>query len=131
MSENQSMNHPNPSPSTPLGANTSTPGLAQAPDDQAAEPQHKEGNAVNKGRLPGLLGLMPFVKPYRIQIMWAGVFLILAAASTLSFPYALKLLIDQGLNANSSRAELSWHFFMLFWVSASGCSWTGSIVAAS
>jgi ATP-binding cassette subfamily B protein len=117
MSENQSMNLSNPSPSTSSNANTSSPSVAQAADDQAAEPQHKEGNALNKGRLPGLLGLMPFVKPYRIQIIWAGVFLILAAASTLSFPYALKLLIDQGLNANSSRAQLSWHFFMLFWVS--------------
>jgi ATP-binding cassette subfamily B protein len=63
------------------------------------------------------MGLTPFVKPYRIQIVWAVAFLILAAASTLCFPYALKLLIDQGLSAKSSSAELTWHFFLLFWVS--------------
>ena len=74
MSENQSMNLSNPSPSTSSNANTSSPSVAQAADDQAAEPQHKEGNALNKGRLPGLLGLMPFVNPYRVQIIWAGGF---------------------------------------------------------
>ena len=112
MSENQSLNCPNLSIArTPL---SSTPSNTHS---LAVEPQPNEDLPAKKARLPGLMGLMPFVKPYRMQIVWAGAFLILAAASTLCFPYALKLLIDQGLSAKSSSAELTWHFFLLFWVS--------------
>ncbi len=92
-----------PSPPDPQGHD--------APHDESGKPKDK------KGQIPGLLGLLPFIKPYRFQVMWAGLFLVLAAASTLTFPYALKLLIDQGLGAQNSRSALSWHFFLLFWVS--------------
>jgi len=65
----------------------------------------------------GLLGLMPFVRPYAWEVGLAGLFLILAAATTLCFPWALRQLIDQGLNAHATRDELAWEFFQLFWVS--------------
>ena len=94
-------------PETPLEA----PQNQDEPTPATSNPQEK------KGHIPGLLGLLPFIKPYRMQVLWAGIFLVLAAASTLTFPYALKLLIDQGLSAESSRSTLSWHFFLLFWVS--------------
>ena len=112
MSENQSFNCPHLSIArTPL---SSTPPNTHS---LGVEPKPNEDLPAKKSRLPGLMGLTPFVKPYRIQIVWAVAFLILAAASTLCFPYALKLLIDQGLSAKSSSAELTWHFFLLFWVS--------------
>ena len=68
-----------------------------------------------------LSGLLPFLKPYRSQIALAGLFLVLAAASTLVFPVALKSLIDQGLVAADPGARvmaLREHFFTLFAVGA-------------
>jgi len=50
-----------------------------------------------KGAPKSLSGLAPFLRPYRIQIGLAGVFLVLAAATTLVFPVALRSLIDGGL----------------------------------
>ncbi len=42
-----------------------------------------------------LSGLLPFLRPYRGRIALAVLFLVLAAASTLVFPLALKSLIDR------------------------------------
>ncbi|MGB2817147.1 MAG: ABC transporter transmembrane domain-containing protein [Burkholderiaceae bacterium] len=44
-----------------------------------------------------LRGLLPFVRPYRKQIAVALLFLLLAAGATLALPYAVRLLVDQGL----------------------------------
>ena len=44
-----------------------------------------------------LSGLLPFLRPYRLQIGLAILFLVLAAAATLAFPLALRFLIDSGL----------------------------------
>ena len=46
-----------------------------------------------------LSGLLPFLRPYRGRIALAILFLVLAAASTLVLPVALKSLIDSGLVA--------------------------------
>ena len=64
-----------------------------------------------------LTGLLPFLRPYRGRIGAAAVFLVLAAASTLVFPVALRGLIDQGLVASDPGARvmaLREHFFALF-----------------
>jgi ATP-binding cassette subfamily B protein len=63
-----------------------------------------------------LSGLLPFVRPYRLQIAGAGVFLILAAATTLAFPWALRTLIDQGLGEHANAGVLASKFFELFLV---------------
>lgn len=68
-----------------------------------------------------LRGLLPFLHPYRGRIALAGVFLMLAAVSTLVFPVALKSLIDQGLVAADPGQRvmaLREHFFALFLVGA-------------
>ena len=44
-----------------------------------------------------LRGLLPFLRPYRVRIALAGLFLLLAAGATLVLPVALRSLIDQGL----------------------------------
>ena len=44
-----------------------------------------------------LSGLVPFLRPYRVRIALAFVFLVLAALATLAFPLALRSLIDGGL----------------------------------
>jgi ATP-binding cassette subfamily B protein len=62
-------------------------------------------------------GLLPFVRPYWGRIALAGLFLVLAAVSTLVFPVALKSLIDQGFVAADPGARvmaLREHFFALF-----------------
>ena len=68
-----------------------------------------------------LSGLLPFVRPYRGIVALAGVFLVLAALSTLAFPVALKQLIDQGLVAAEPGQQLMalrGHFLALFGVAA-------------
>ncbi|HEY2188312.1 MAG TPA: ABC transporter transmembrane domain-containing protein [Caldimonas sp.] len=62
-------------------------------------------------------GLLPFVRPYRVQIALAALFLLLAAVSTLIFPVALKSLIDEGFISTDPGARvmaLRDHFFALF-----------------
>ncbi len=44
-----------------------------------------------------LSGLIPFLRPYKVRIGLALVFLVLAAIATLAFPLALRSLIDGGL----------------------------------
>ncbi|MBX3635377.1 MAG: ATP-binding cassette domain-containing protein [Rubrivivax sp.] len=68
-----------------------------------------------------LSGLLPFVRPYRGRVALAGLFLVLAAASTLAFPVALKLLIDRGLvsaDPGERLLALREHFVLLFGVAA-------------
>jgi ATP-binding cassette, subfamily B, bacterial len=68
-----------------------------------------------------LSGLTPFLRPYRLQIGLAVLFLVLAAASTLVLPVALKSLIDGGLVSADPGARvmaLREHFLALFGVGA-------------
>ena len=66
-------------------------------------------------------GLLPFLKPYRFKIVFAVVFLVLAALSTLVFPIAMKSLIDEGFVASEPGVRvmaMREHFFALFGVGA-------------
>jgi ATP-binding cassette, subfamily B, bacterial len=68
-----------------------------------------------------LSGLLPFLRPYRGRIALAVLFLVLAAASTLVLPIALKSLIDSGLVAADPGQRvmaLRGHFLALFGVGA-------------
>ncbi|SCK48283.1 ATP-binding cassette, subfamily B [Variovorax sp. HW608] len=70
-----------------------------------------------KGSPKSLSGLAPFLRPYRTQILLAGVFLVLAAVTTLVFPIALRSLIDGGLVSSDKGAQtmaLRDHFVALF-----------------
>jgi ATP-binding cassette subfamily B protein len=73
--------------------------------------------SLAKGSPKSLTGLTPFLRPYRTQILLAAVFLVLAAATTLVFPLALRGLIDGGLIAVDRGAQamaLREHFLALF-----------------
>ena len=48
-------------------------------------------------RLRPLRGLLPFIAPYKRQIAGALLFLLLAASATLAMPFAVRLLVDNGL----------------------------------
>jgi len=68
-----------------------------------------------------LSGLAPFLRPYKLQIGLAIAFLVLAAASTLVLPIALKSLIDSGLvqaDPGQRVMQLREHFLALFGVGA-------------
>jgi len=70
----------------------------------------------------------------------AGLFLLLAAGTTLAFPWALKVLIDQGLGAAAGPDVLAEKFFELFLVAAAlalfsaarfyTVSWLGETITA-
>jgi ATP-binding cassette subfamily B protein len=63
-----------------------------------------------------LSGLLPFIRPYRWQVVCAVIFLMLAAGTTLAFPFALRALIDQGLVVQSDANLLIVQFLELFLV---------------
>ncbi|MDO8903012.1 ABC transporter transmembrane domain-containing protein [Hydrogenophaga sp.] len=66
-----------------------------------------------------LSGLLPFMRPYKVQIALAVLFLTLAAVATLLFPVALRHLIDTGLvpeDRNAQAMALQGHFLELFGV---------------
>ena len=68
-----------------------------------------------------LSGLLPFLKPYRLRIAVAVLFLLLAALTTLVFPLALRSLIDQGVGHDDPGARamaMRGHFLALFAVGA-------------
>nr|WP_114803982.1 ABC transporter transmembrane domain-containing protein [Pseudacidovorax intermedius] len=66
-----------------------------------------------------LAGLAPFLRPYRLQIAMAALFLVMAAVTTLVFPIALRGLIDAGLAPKAPGDQvmaLREHFLALFGV---------------
>jgi ATP-binding cassette subfamily B protein len=66
-----------------------------------------------------LSGLVPFLRPYRAHIGLAFVFLVMAAVTTLSFPLALRNLIDSGVVGGDKGEQvmaLREHFGVLFGV---------------
>ena len=65
-----------------------------------------------------LTGLIPFLKPYRLALVFAALFLLLAAGTTLAFPWVLRQLIDQGLSSGASAEQLTGSFLELFAVAA-------------
>lgn len=73
-------------------------------------------------RLKPLRGLLPFIAPYKRQIALALLFLLLAASATLAMPYAVRLLVDQGLALPAGSAlgdklvAIRSHFGLLFGV---------------
>jgi ATP-binding cassette subfamily B protein len=99
--------------------------MARSTDPAAPAPAAAPPSATATAQRPAaasprsLSGLAPFVRPYRGRIALAGVFLVMAALSTLLFPVALKLLIDQGIVAadpGDRLLALREHFFLLFMV---------------
>jgi ATP-binding cassette subfamily B protein len=66
-----------------------------------------------------LSGLLPFLRPYRARIGLAFIFLVMAAVTTLSFPLALRNLIDSGVVGGDKGEQvmaLREHFGVLFGV---------------
>ena len=93
-----------------MNAPASTTAAGGAPDRRA-----------DRRPVRALGGLLPFVHPYRGRIAIAGLFLVLAALTTLAFPVALKALIDHGLVSGDPGERvmaLRGYFLALFAVGA-------------
>lgn len=75
-----------------------------------------------KAKTPAALsGLRPFLRPYRLRIALAGLFLLGAALTTLLLPVVLGRLVDAGLLPQDRGAQLlalRGHFLLLFGVGA-------------
>ncbi|GGC17073.1 ABC transporter [Oxalicibacterium flavum] len=74
----------------------------------------------SKGSLALLRGLTRFLRPYRVQIVLAGIALLVAAAATLAIPYAFRQMIDLGFGANGiqSTTHINTYFLALFGVAS-------------
>jgi ATP-binding cassette subfamily B protein len=60
-----------------------------------------------KGSLAALRGLLPFLRPYRRQFVFAGIALLVAACATLAIPYAFKQMIDHGFGAAAGTRDVA------------------------
>lgn len=57
---------------------------------------NSEQSVATKSSLFVLSGLLPFLAPYKRQFVLAGIALLIAAAATLTIPYAFRQMIDLG-----------------------------------
>ena len=74
-------------------------------------------SSAAEGSPRSLSGLRPFLRPYRVHIVLAGVFRVLAAVTALAFPLALRSRSDGGLGSADRGGQtmaLREHFGALF-----------------
>ena len=93
------------------------------PIPPTADARHVTPAPAPSRNVKSLSGLVPFLRPYRLRIGLAILFLVMAAVSTLVFPVAMKSLIDEGFVAADPGTRLlamREHFFALFAVGAQG-----------
>ena len=55
-------------------------------------------NSSDRSSLATLIGLLPFLRPYRRQFILSGIALVVAACATLTIPYAFRQMIDMGFS---------------------------------
>jgi ATP-binding cassette subfamily B protein len=91
-------------------------------------------------KLSALAGLLPFMRPYRVQLGIAMVMLVLSSGAMLVVPIAFRDLIDNGFVRNATQGDINSHFLALgalalFWAMATAgryyfVSWIGERVTA-
>ena len=74
-----------------------------------------EQKEPKRSSLKTLLGLLPFLSPYKLQFLVAGLALLIAAGATLAIPYAFRQMIDLGFGAGSAE-HINRYFLALFGV---------------
>ncbi len=77
-------------------SNTSTSNSTTAPIATTAAHAARRDDVRGKSSLATLKGLLPFLKPYRRQFLFAAIALLVAAGATLAIPAAFKQMIDLG-----------------------------------
>ena len=90
-------------------------------------------------KLTNLRPAWRFLKPYRRQVLWASMALVMTAGVTLSIGQGIRIVIDQGLSDGSSMilSQSIWFFAILVVVLTLGTfvrfyfvSWVGERVSA-
>ena len=90
-------------------------------------------------KLTSLRPAWRFLKPYRSQVLWASMALVMTAGVTLSIGQGIRIVIDQGLSDGSSMilSQSIWFFAILVVVLTLGTfvrfyfvSWVGERVSA-
>ena len=69
------------------GTTASAAANGALPTQSAAVPGTGASSEPKKGKLSAFRGLMPFLKPYRVRFVLAGIALVVAACATLAIPY--------------------------------------------
>jgi len=72
-----------------------------------------EYETPTSNKLRALQTLLPFIKPYKKQLFFAGISLVLAAAATLVIPLCFRTIIDQGFS-EASQVQINRTFINLF-----------------
>lgn len=72
-----------------------------------------ENEMPASNKLKALKTLLPFVKPYKRQLLLAAISLILAAGATLVIPLCFRTIIDQGFS-EASQTQINRTFINLF-----------------
>lgn len=72
-----------------------------------------ENEMPASSKLKALKTLLPFIKPYKKQLFFAGISLVLAAAATLVIPLCFRTIIDQGFS-EASQIQINRTFINLF-----------------
>ena len=77
-----------------------------------------EARSPAKSSLATLRGLLPFLLPYKLRFVLAGIALVVAAGATLAIPYAFRQMIDLGFGATGTKstAHIDLYFLALFGV---------------
>ncbi|HWT71199.1 MAG TPA: ABC transporter transmembrane domain-containing protein [Oxalicibacterium sp.] len=76
----------------------------------------RNSREMQKGSLATLRSLLPFLQPYKIRIVLAGLALVVAAGATLTIPFAFRQMIDLGFGAAGvqSTTHINTYFIALF-----------------
>ncbi|QWD93913.1 ATP-binding cassette domain-containing protein [Polynucleobacter sp. MG-Unter2-18] len=72
-----------------------------------------ENEIHSSDKLKALKTLLPFIKPYKRQLLLAAISLVLAAGATLVIPLCFRTIIDQGFS-EASQAQINRTFINLF-----------------
>ncbi|MEO7031588.1 MAG: ABC transporter transmembrane domain-containing protein [Herbaspirillum sp.] len=92
------------------------PSPQENPTTSPANAKHE----LSKGSLVLLAGLLAFLKPYRREIVYATLALVVAAAATLAIPYAFRQMIDLGFGQHgvADGDHIDLYFLALFGVAS-------------
>ncbi|MEL0614276.1 ABC transporter transmembrane domain-containing protein [Marinomonas arenicola] len=111
----------------------------EKPASRDQDPHHQQTTLDSGKDKPGLNAFLPFLRPYRLQVIYALIALVITAGAMLSLGKGVQFLIDSGL-ASGSEADLTkalWIFMGLVILLGVGSfcrfflvSWLGERVVA-
>jgi ATP-binding cassette subfamily B protein len=108
-----------------LSSNEARAPVAATPVGETTGGKSAPGGRPKSRNLKPLSRLMPYLFRYRMQMLAAGVFLVLAAASTLVVPVAVRRVIDNGFSGENAAFVDQYFSVMLLVVAVLAVSSAG------